>query len=342
MIKTVIVGYGWAGKAFHCYLVDLAPGLMLYGVVSGSEEKRRLIVEQGTLKAFACIGEALADPEVQLIVLATPHSTHAGLAIQAMNAGKNVVTDKVMCLNLADCDRMLAAAEANGVLLSCFQNRRWDGDYLTVRKLIADGVLGEVRWLEMAWQGFGCSRGWRGQAAMGGGKLYDLGAHLIDQACMIFPEAIESVYCRMHRDHPDSDIESEALVVIAFAGGRTAVCDVSSMAAIAKPRFCVHGSNGAYQKFGMDPQQDAMCAGDIDTAVEPPELYGVLSDGKTEERVPTLAGRWRSYYENIAAVLNDGAEPAVKLPELRRQIAVIDAAFASAATGEVVKLEATG
>jgi scyllo-inositol 2-dehydrogenase (NADP+) len=336
MINTVVVGYGRAGRAFHCYLVELAPGLKLYGVVSGCAEKRREIASERGLHAFASMEDALADPEVKLVVLATPHSTHAPLAIQAMNAGKNVVTDKVMCLNLAEYDRMIAAAEANDVMLSCFQNRRWDGDYLTVRKLIADGRLGDVRWLESAWQGFRCSRGWRGDTAMGGGKLYDLGPHLIDQICLIFPEPIESVYCRMHHDYPDSNVESEALVVIHFAGGRTAVCDFSSMAAIRKPRFHVRGTRGAFQKFGLDPQEGAMSAGDIDAAVEPPEAYGVFSDGETEETVPTVAGRWRCYYENIAAVLNDGAEPAVKLTQLRRQIAVIDTAFTSARTGQVV------
>ncbi|MBT3376459.1 MAG: Gfo/Idh/MocA family oxidoreductase [Lentisphaerae bacterium] len=342
MVNAVVVGYGRSGRDFHCYLVGLTPGIHLYGVVSGSEEKRQNITQTHGCRAFPDLDDALADPDVQLIILATPNNTHADLAVKAMQAGKHVVTDKVMCLTLDDCERMISAAQANDVMLSVFQNRRFDGDYLTIRKLMVDGLLGEVRWLEMSWQTFRAWGGWRGVAAMGGGKLYDLGAHLIDQACLIFPDAIESVYCRMHHDYDNTDVESEALVVITFAGGQTAVCDFSSMAALSKPRFYVRGTKGTFRKFGLDPQEAAMSTGDIDAAVEPTEIYGTLSDGKEEYTIPTLPGRWRDYYENISAVLNDGAPPAVTYAELRREIAVIDAAFESARTNNVVTVDQPG
>jgi scyllo-inositol 2-dehydrogenase (NADP+) len=272
------------------------------------------------------------------VVLATPNSTHCDLAIQALRAGKHVVTDKVMCLTLAECDRMIAAAEESGKMLSVFQNRRWDGDFLTLKSLIADGTLGDPRWIEMAWQGFGAWGGWRGQAAMGGGKLYDLGAHLIDQLVLLLPQAIERVYCRMHHDLPVTDTESQAMVVIEFAGGATAVCDASSLAAIQKPRIHAFGTGGTFIKYGVDPQEAAMIAERIDDAVEDPTLYGRYSDGKAETVVPTLAGRWRSYYENIRDVLTVGAEPAVKLAEVRRAIAVLDAAFQSARERRVIEV----
>jgi scyllo-inositol 2-dehydrogenase (NADP+) len=310
--------------------------LVLHGVVSRQAETRaRIAAEQGC-KAYAGMEAALADADVDLVVLATPNSTHADLAVQALEAGKHVVTDKVMCLTLADCDRMIAAAERGGRMLSVFQNRRFDGDFLTVRKLIADGALGEVRWIEMAWQGFGPWGGWRAQAAMGGGKHFDLGAHLVDQLCLLVPEPVESVYCRMHHDYPHLDVESEALLVVTFRGGTTGVCDCSSLAAIRKPRFYVRGREGTFRKFGFDPQERAMAGGNIDAAVESPEDYGVLHDGKTERTIPTLPGRWRNYYENIAAVLREGAEPRVKLAEVRRAIAVLDAGVRSARQNQVV------
>ena len=234
--RVVVVGYGMAGKLFHCYLVNLAPGLELHGVVSRAPDTRECIVQEQGCRAYASLGEALGDPDVGLVVLATPHSVHAEQAIQAMDAGKHVVVDKVMALDQAECDAMVAAAERNRVMLNVFQNRRFDGDYLTVRKLIEEQALGSVRWVEMAWQSFRAQRGWRGRAAMGGGRLYDLGAHLIDQACMLFPSAVQTVYCRMHYDHEGSDVESEAFVVVTFAEGTTAVCDVSGLAAIPKPR----------------------------------------------------------------------------------------------------------
>ena len=336
-VRTVVVGYGMAGRGFHCYLVKLAPGLKLHGVVSRSAETRaRIVAEQGC-KVYAEFAEALGDPEVDLIVLATPNSTHAEMAVQALNAGKHVVTDKVACTSLADCDRMIEASRRNRLFLSVFQNRRWDGDYLTVRKLMADGKLGELRWVEMAWQTFGAWGGWRGRVDMGGGKFLDLGAHLVDQLCLLFPQAIETVYCRMHHDLAVTDTESEAFVVVTFAGGGTGVVDCSSLAAIGKPRFYVRGTQGTYQKFGLDPQERAMFAGNIDGAAEDAATFGRLHDGKAEATVPTVPGRWRSYYENVAAVLHGEAEPLVRMTEVRRAIAVLDAGFRSARSGEVVR-----
>lgn len=337
--RAAVIGYGFAGKSFHSYLVGLTPDLELCGVASRNPETRQRIVQERGCHAYDSFESVIADPSVDLVVLATPNYTHADLAVRAMEAGKHVVTDKVMCLTLADCDRMIAAAQRQGVFLSVFQNRRWDGDFLTLRKLLDDGKLGDLRWLEMAWQGFGRWGGWRGEASAGGGRLYDLGAHLIDQLVLLFPQAIESVYCRMRHDWPQGDTESHALVVVSFAGGRTAISDTSDMAAVRKPRIYASGTGGAFVKYGLDPQEKAMIAEDIDAAVEPEENYGRLADGKTETLVPTLPGRWRNYYENVADVLLNGAEPLVKLPEVRRAIAVIDGAFESGRTGQTVKLD---
>jgi scyllo-inositol 2-dehydrogenase (NADP+) len=143
----------------------------------------------------------------------------------------------------------------------------------------------------------------------------------------------------MQHDHEGSDVESEAFVVVTFEGGTTGVCDVSGLAAIPKPRFYVRGTKATFRKYGIDPQEAAMKAGDIDSAVEDPKSHGVLFDGVSERTEPTTPGRWRNYYENIAAVLNEEAEPLVKLAEVRREIAVIDAARQSAESGEVVKTE---
>jgi predicted dehydrogenase len=140
----------------------------------------------------------------------------------------------------------------------------------------------------------------------------------------------------MRRDCPETATESEALIVVTFEGGATGVCDLSSMAHIGKPRFYVRGTGATYIKHGLDPQELAMRAGDIDSAREDPALYGTLGDGKAETTVPTLPGRWRSYYENIADVLGGGAEPVVKPAEMHRTISVIDAAVRSGATGETV------
>ena len=338
-----VIGYGFWGRAAHCPLIQLAPALELRGVASSDAGKRAQIEADLSCHAYASFEEVIADENVDVVVLATPTYTHTPLAIAALNAGKHVVTDKAMCLSLAECDAMIEAARANDLLLTVFQNRRRDGDFLTVQKLIDDGELGEVHWIEMAWQGFGPWNSWRGDSAKGGGRFYDLGAHLIDQLLTLFPDEIESVYCRMQRDFADLDVESEALIVVNFAGGpggkaRTGICDLSSLCAINKPRFLVHGSAATFCKYGLDPQEEALKAGDIDAAIEAPENYGLLKNNAGERRVPTLPGRWRDFYENLGAVLTRGAAPLVPIEDSRRAMSVLDAALQSAKSGEVMRV----
>ncbi len=283
------------------------------------------------------------DSEVDGVILATPHDTHAPLAIAALDAGRHVVSDKVMCLNLTECDAMITAAERSGKLLTVFHNRRWDGDFLTVQKLMNENKLGDVRWVECSWQRYGVWGGWRASIEKGGGRTYDLGAHMLDQILTLFPAAVTSVLARMHRDWANAPTESHAMVTLTFADGRTVIVDVNCVTRWSKPRWHVVGSEATFVKWGEDPQEKVMIAGQIDTAVEPPENYGKLYTGHTKTGhdatvVPTLAGRWRNYYENLADVLTRGESPAVTLKQMRRLMTVLDATFASANTSEVVRL----
>jgi scyllo-inositol 2-dehydrogenase (NADP+) len=336
--RAAVIGYGYAGRSFHSYLIQLTPGLILQGVASSRAEKRAQIEQERGCHAYQTVDEVLADPAVDLVVLATPNDTHATLAIRALEAGKHVVVDKPMAVTLDEANRMVATAERTGRLLSVFQNRRWDGDYLTVRKLMDEGQLGNVRWIEMAWQRWGAPRGWRADAEKGGGRLYDLGAHLLDQLLQLFPQPVEAVYCRTHHDFAQTNVESHALITVHFADGATGVCDLSSMAAIAKPRFQIYGDRGAFIKYGLDPQEEAMRAGQIDAAVNSVESDGRLHDGTTETVIPTVPGRWRSYYENIRDAIKGEAALTVKAAEAQRVMAVIDAALRSAASGQIVRL----
>lgn len=331
--RVVVIGYGWWGRDCHCRLVRLADELELYGVATHDAAKQDAIRAQQRCRAYPSYDAAFEDPDVDLVVLATPNHTHADLAVRALEAGKHVVTDKAMCLSLADCDRMIAASERAGRLLTVFQNRRLDDDFLTLQACLAAGSLGELRWLEASWQGFGAWGGWRGQAAAGGGRFYDLGPHLMDQIALLFPERITGVFCRMPHDWPDTDVDSECLIVVDFEGGRTAICDVSSRCAFPKPRFCAHGTRATYVQYGMDPQEGALMAGDIDAARPDPTHVARLKGSGPEEDVPRVPGRWRDYYENLADVLRRGAPPLVTLPQARRVMGILDAARRSAESG---------
>jgi predicted dehydrogenase len=188
----------------------------------------------------------------------------------------------------------------------------------------------------MAWTPPRAPRGWRGRKDAGGGRFYDLGAHLLDQELTLLPGRVTSVYCRMHHDYADVDVESHAMCVLGFADGATGVVDVGGMHKLPKPRIQAFGREGAFVKHGKDPQEAAMKAGDIDAAVEPPEQYGRFSDGQAERVVPTIRGDWKQFYRNVADVLSGRAQPAITLAENRRLMAVYDAAWRSAASGAVV------
>lgn len=341
-IQTVIVGYGYAGRLFHANLIRLAQGLHLYGVCSGREEIRQELHSQG-LKTYACLDDILSDGNVDLVVLATPNDTHAPYAIQAMEAGKHVVVDKPMCLTIREADAMIETSRRTGRLLSVFHNRRWDGDFLTIQQLVAEGKLGELLYAEAAWHQCKPLRTWRNERQRGGGKFIDLASHLIDQALLLVPYPIESVFARFQYGAWENDVEDHAHCILTFSNGTDFHIETSSISRCPKPRWYLMGTRGTLRKEGLDPQENALNAGNLDAAVEPYEnrirLWTGSGDNIHEESCQPIPGRWRSYYENIVGVLNGRAELAVTPQSIRRTVAVLEAAFSSVEQGVPVKPE---
>ncbi|MBN1584177.1 MAG: Gfo/Idh/MocA family oxidoreductase [Anaerolineae bacterium] len=344
MINAAVVGYGYAGRAFHSYLISLAEGLNLYAISTRNPERQAAAraAYPGT-KIVGSLDDLLADDHVDLVVFATPHDTHHDLTIQAMDAGKNVVTDKVMAMNAREAAGMIEASERNGVMLSVFQNRRWDWDYLTVKKVIQDGLLGKPYLFRAGIMNYGPPHGWRGSKARSGGILYDWPAHFIDQALQLVPDKVESVYCHVaDRGHWDVDIGNYAKLLIHFANGVLYEIEISNLAAVPIPRWYVAGNLGALVKHGLDPQEGPMREGNIDAAQELPEHRAQVSTFVSGERktlvIDSVRGTWKSYYQNISDVLNKGAELAVKPQEVYRVMQVYDAAMQSAETGQAVRL----
>ncbi|MCW5934763.1 MAG: Gfo/Idh/MocA family oxidoreductase [Fimbriimonadia bacterium] len=321
-IRCAVVGFGAAfnmGQS-HCETIEAVPGLELVAVYDADPSRREAAREKFGVKTPDNYEELLADPQVDLVTTVTPHDTHAPLIIQALNAGKHAITEKVMCLNAAEADAMIAAAKQNNRLLSVFHNRRWDSDYLTVKKAVQSGALGALFMIESTVNGYGKPGGWRGVKKHGGGMLYDWGAHLIDQIVqMLLPSKPIRIYADIQeRVWTELDIETQAQVHIKFDNGCAAVVDVGCISLQNRPRWLVRGEKGAVKGewdklFLKTPDQD------------PVELEKV-------------AGDWKDYYRNISAVLNEGAELLVKPEEVRIVMQVIDAAFESARTGESVKL----
>lgn len=345
MIRVGIIGYGFAGRCFHAYLVSQAQGLQLSAVVSRDPERRARAQAEYGVRTYAAVDDLLADPDIDLVVVATPHDTHADLTIRALEAGKHVVTDKVMAMTAAECDAMIAAARRTGRLLSVFHNRRWDFDFATVRQVIAEGWIGEPFLYESSITGYGAPRGWRADAGAAGTLLSDWGAHLIDQALLLVDADVESVWCDVQARKWEATSGSHGLLQMRFANGVLFRVEVSRLAKAPKPRWYILGEEGGLVKTGRDPQEPAMIAGNIDAAREDPadraRVFTQRGGLSTEMVIESLRPSWKSYYQNVADVLLKGGELAVKPEEARRVVAVLDAAAESLRTRASVAVAST-
>jgi len=343
VVNVAVVGYGFAGKSFHSYLVGLEERLHLHTISTRNPERQaRAREDHPGVNVVASLDEALADDDIGLIVLATPHDTHRDLAVAAMDAGKPVVTDKIVAMNAAETVEMADAATRNDVLFSVFHNRRWDWDFLTVKKAIADGYIGEPYLYESAIMRYGRPGGWRGVKSESGGILYDWGAQLVDQALTLVQSKVTSVYCQTQYRGWDTDIGSYVCVNLNFENGAVYRVEVGNLSMYQRPRFHVLGDAGALVKTGIDPQEPFMKEGRIDDAVEDPADHARIwteRDGSREELVvESVRGSWRGYYENVAAALIDGADLAVTPEQMIRLMRVYDAAMTSAEYGVAVPL----
>lgn len=323
MVEAVVVGYGM-GKA-HCEFIRSVSGLSLYGVCDINKARREEAEKDFGVKTFEDIDQVLEDEKVGLVVIATPHDTHAPLSIKAMNAGKNVVVEKVMCLDVASADAMISASKKNNVMLSVFHSRRWDSDYLTVKKVIEDGLLGDVFLVESSVSWYGQPKGWRRERKRGGGHIYDWGAHLIDQAVQLVNSEAETVFCDFQYRVWKTDVESYMKCLIRFKNRLVYEIDIGNIPRLSKPRWYVLGELGVLVKQFIGPDEKAKVRAQINESIRDMEIESVRAE-------------WRDYYVNISQVLNSGAELIVKPEDVRKDIVIIEAAIKSAETGESVKV----
>ncbi len=341
LIGTVVVALGYAARTFHLPLVRAEAGLRLVGIVSGDEGKRGEISQSMGLTAYASLAEALGDERVELVVIASPHVAHAEQAVAALRAGRHVVVDKPMCLRVEEADRMYRAARESGRMLSVFHNRRWDGGHLALKEAMRCGALGELRSLELSMNRHGLSRKsrWRNEAGEAGGRLVDLGIHLMDEALQLLDEPIASVTTFMQRDWAEADVESHCTVVLRTVSGRHATLDVGSLTRHVKPAYVAVGTRGTYVKFGADPQERALAEGNASLRVEDASQAPMLYNSDGVSRLPIVAGRWEAFYENVAQAIHQQAPLAVTEPQMRAAIRILEAARQSARDGRPVEID---
>ena len=336
MVRVGILGYGFSGRTFHAYLVSRVPDLKLVAVASRAPERREKAKRDYGVATYETLDDMLARGEIELVIVATPHNTHAALACEIMDAGKHCIVDKAMCLNAAQADAMIVASRRNRVLLSVFQNRRWDWDYLTVKNAIDEGLIGAPFLYEVSYMRYRPQRTWRADREASGGILFDWGAHFVDQALQLVPGEIASVDCDIQYRGWGAEIGSYARLLIRFATGVLYSIELSNLSWYDKPRWLVLGERGALVKRGLDPQEPAIRAGTFEAAAEDPANRAIITtevNGEAAEMViDTVRGDWTDYYQNVADVLAGRAELIVKPEQVRRAMAVLDAAMESART----------
>lgn len=341
MIGVGVVGYGYAGRVFHCPLITQIEGLRLVAVSSRDAQRREQARQQWNVRTYAQPEELLSDEQVQLVVIATPHHTHHALGKMALQAGKHVVIDKPFTITTAEADDLIHEAWKRNLLLSVFHNRRWDWDYLTVRKVMEEGLLGEIWQVESCVGRYGHSSRWRSQRESMGSLLHDWGAHLIDQAIQLMGLPTQVMAWRHFRMW-QSDVESFIRAVLDYGDGRTFTVEVNYLRAAERPRWYVLGDRGGLVKYGLDPQEEALRTGNIGATVEPPQhrarVWLHQEEQVTERTIDSERGDWSEYYSNIAGVLLRGEKLAVQPEQAREVIRVIEAALQSAETSQPVRL----
>ncbi len=344
VVSVGIVGFGAAGRVFHAPVISAVPALRLAAVVQRHGDDAGNLYPR--IKTLKNADDLLGDPDIELVVVATPNATHFELARTALEAGKHVVVDKPFTVSSSEGRQLVDLAKKKGKILTVFQNRRWDGDFLTVCSVLQSKRLGRLVEFESHFDRFRNllkPGAWKEAPLPGSGLLYDIGPHLIDQALMLFgyPPRLRADI-RRERDGAVTDDQFE--IVLLYPNLKVTL-EAGMLAREARPRFRLYGTNGSFVKWGLDPQEDGLRRGESPSAkpwgVEGPEAWGILDvcDGPdgSREKVETVPGRYQTFYENVCEAIVNGADLLVMPEQALRTIRIIELAIQSAGDGRIVE-----
>ena len=345
-LQVALIGFGLGGAAFHAPFIATTPGMHLAAVVTASEERRDQVRRQYPDASIYDDAESLFPAaNVDLVVVSTPNRTHASLAQVAIEADVPVLVDKPLAHSAAAARKLVSSAQRRGVLLTAYQNRRWDGDFRTLRRLVDDGSLGRVHRFESRFDRWrpDVRSTWKESAEPedAGGVLFDLGSHLIDQALVLFG-AVTHVYAELDGRRAGVDVEDDAFVALTHASGVRSQLWMSLVAAQEGPRFRVSGDRAAYTKWGTDVQEAALRSeqlpGSPGWGEEPESAWGRLGIGEDAHSVPTEPGDYGELYEQLGAALRGEAPNPVDPMDAVRTLEIIEAARRSSIDRRVVEV----
>ena len=338
-IRTGIIGYGLSGRVFHAPFIATNPAFSLDLIATGNADRQAEARQQHPGAEIVDSPEALLARagDLDLVILASPAHVHLEQGLAALEAGAALVIDKPFVPSLSDAKKLIAKADEVGRPLAVFQNRRWDGDYLTVSKLVREGALGEVHRFESTFERWGTPKPGKWQEtttiAEGAGITFDLGSHLIDQALQLFgPATVEEAELAIIRGGISDD---DSFISLLHTGGVRSHLTMSKAAAQSGPRFRVLGSESGYTVHGLDNQEpflkDGRWPGSDGYGITPEAEWGLLGRSGSLTPVPTEAGDYPAFYAGMAAAIRDGAPVPVDPRESLEVVRIIERAHAIAA-----------
>lgn len=323
IINCGIVGYGAAfnmGRA-HGQWINQTPGLKTIAVCDTDKVRTEVAKQElPEITTYNFLNEMLKNPEINLIVVVTPHNSHYSIAMKSLSAGKHVILEKPMCIKIREADEMINLAKKNHLMLSVFHNRRWDGDYLALKEIIEKGLIGEIFHIEMFGGGYGHpGYWWRSNKEISGGAFYDWGAHYLDWLLGIVKNKVKDVMGYFHYKLVWKDVSNENQVraIIRFENGTIADVQMSNIAKVGKPRWRILGTKGGITDIGGDKFK----------------LYSEIKGISYEAEVRYKKSNWPAYYQNIAEHLLKKKPLIVKPEEARIVIGIMELAEKSAKTG---------
>ena len=344
-IKTAVLSFGMSGTVFHAPFLQVHEGFHFYAVWERTKNEAQK--RYPDVKTYRTLEELLADNAVELVIVNTPNYTHYDYAKKALEAGKHVVVEKPFVVRTKEGEELLALAKQKGKLLSVFQNRRWDSDFKTVKKIVAEDWLGEIVEAEFHFDRYKeelSPKQHKETPAPGTGALYDLGSHLVDGALHLFglPEA---VFADIRIIRPISKVDDYFEVLLYYPQLRVRLHG-SYLVREPLPSFLLHGSKGSFIKWRADVQEAALQSGKTpgtpDWGIEPVTERGLLhteKDGEViRETVPTLQGNYLDYFEGVYEAIRNRAPSPVAAQDGINTVRVIEAAFQSSAEKKVISL----
>ncbi len=344
-ISTALLSYGMSGLVFHGPLLKVHPGFSLSTIVQRKSSIPPALFPK--VKIVQQVDEVIQDPSIELVVVNTPNETHYEFSRKALEAGKHIIVEKPFTVTTKEADELIALAKSKKKVLTVFQSRRWDGDFLTVKKVIEGKLVGKLVEFEAHYDRFRNyiePNTWKEERASGTGILYNLGSHMLDQILVLFGMPVE-VDARVGVQRPRGQVDDFYDIRLQYNGFH-AIIKSSYLVREQGPRYILHGTEGSFTKYGTDLQEQALKDGDVPGspgwAVEPKEFWGKLNTTlggvHMEGNIETIPGNYPGFYKNVYEAIRENKPLEVKPEEARDVIKLIEACYESNRLHQAIKL----